>query len=122
VRTDTDLIEHAACILDGEATAIRAGHNHDAQKPSWEGEADAKQAHDDMKETSIALYALAERLPKWRDCATDPPDSDTTVQIFDPKSSEPVWLGYLDGDVWRHVDATQASPTHWAEMPEGPAT
>jgi hypothetical protein len=55
----------------------------------------------------------------WTPVAS-PPDSDTTVLLFDPAASEPVWLGYLDGDTWRFVDGMPAAPTHWAELPAGP--
>jgi hypothetical protein len=40
--------------------------------------------------------------------------------LFDPAASEPVWLGYLDGDTWRFVDGMPAAPTHWTEIPGGP--
>lgn len=50
----------------------------------------------------------------------EPPDSDTTVLLFDPAASEPVWLGYLDGEIWRYVDGMPASPTHYADLPKGP--
>jgi hypothetical protein len=50
----------------------------------------------------------------------DKPDSDTTVLLFDPAASEPVWLGYLDGDTWRFVDGIPAAPTFWSEMLGGP--
>ncbi len=28
---------------------------------------------------------------------------DTTVLLFDPAASEPVWLGYIDSDTWRFI-------------------
>lgn len=56
----------------------------------------------------------------WKPVA-DPPDSDTTVLLFDPAASEPVWLGYLDGATWRFVDGMPAAPTHWSDIPAGPA-
>jgi hypothetical protein len=49
-----------------------------------------------------------------------PPDSDTAVLLFDPAASEPVWLGYLDGDTWRFVDGMPAAPTYWTDVPVGP--
>jgi hypothetical protein len=55
----------------------------------------------------------------WKPVA-EPPDHDTTVLLFDPAASEPVWLGYLDGDAWRFVDGMPATPTHWASLPGGP--
>ena len=56
----------------------------------------------------------------WKPIA-NPPDSDTTVLLFDPAASEPVWLGYLDGDTWRLIDGMPAAPTHWSDIPAGPA-
>jgi len=55
----------------------------------------------------------------WRPVA-EPPDSDTTVLLFDPAASEPVWPGYFDGDVWRTAEGMPATPTLWSEMPGGP--
>jgi hypothetical protein len=55
----------------------------------------------------------------WKPVAS-PPDSDTTVLLFDPAASEPAWLGYLDGDTWCFVDGMPAAPTHWAALPGGP--
>jgi hypothetical protein len=54
----------------------------------------------------------------WKPVA-EPPDSDMTVLLFDPAASEPIWLGYLDGDTWRFIDCMPAEPTHWADMPKG---
>jgi hypothetical protein len=56
----------------------------------------------------------------WKPVA-EPPDSDTTVLLFDPAASEPVWLGYLDGDVWHTAEGMPAVPTHWTDLPNGPA-
>jgi hypothetical protein len=57
----------------------------------------------------------------WKPVAS-PPDSDTTVLLFAPAASEPVWLGYLDGHTWRDAEGYMAMPTHWAALPEGPKT
>jgi hypothetical protein len=62
MRTDIDLVEHAAALLDGEALCTRQSHNVDWQSPTWEGEPEAKAQHDDFKNTSTELYALAERM------------------------------------------------------------
>ena len=56
----------------------------------------------------------------WTKVADRLPDSDTTVMLFDKEASEPVWPGYLDGDMCRYVDGMPAQPTHWADLPEGP--
>lgn len=55
----------------------------------------------------------------WKPVA-EPPDSDTTVLLFDPAASEPVWPGYLDGDVWRTAEGFPAAPTLWTDLPKGP--
>ena len=47
----------------------------------------------------------------------EPPNSDTTVLLFDPAASESVWPGYMDGEMWRYADGMPAAPTHWSEMP-----
>jgi hypothetical protein len=41
--------------------------------------------------------------------------------LFDPAKSEPVWLGYLDGDTWRFIDGMSAAPTHYCDSPQGPS-
>lgn len=62
-----------------------------------------------MRIETITWHPVAER-----------PDSDTTVLLFDPAASEPVWPGYLDSDRWRTAEGMLAAPTFWAEMPGGP--
>lgn len=51
------------------------------------------------------------------------PDSDITVMVeLDTAAgthSEPVWLGYLDGDEWRDVEGSRISVRAWAEPPKG---
>lgn len=53
------------------------------------------------------------------------PDSDTTVHIFAPSLSEPVWLGYwCDGTAqWYSVEGTPLGDAvlSWAEMLKGRA-
>ena len=53
--------------------------------------------------------------------AASPPNSNTTVMLFDPAASEPVWLGYLDGDTRRFIDGMPAAPTHYCDIPKGPS-
>ncbi|MDN4056357.1 hypothetical protein QPK32_25140 [Massilia sp. YIM B02763] len=62
---------------------------------------------------------LVERLV-WKDAA-ELPDVDVTFQLFDPEASEPVWPGYYDGERWVYADGMPATPTHYADMPRGPA-
>ena len=65
---------------------------------------------------------LTDRRKGWIPCAEERPDADTTVLIYCPLASEPVWLGFLDGDTWRLVDgsSTERPVTHWMHLPEGP--
>ena len=67
----------------------------------------------------------------WIPVAECLPDEDETVLVYEPTSSEPVWLGYLNGDTGRWYDVddvddgyrmTSRAVTHWAEMPKGPTT
>jgi hypothetical protein len=55
----------------------------------------------------------------WTPVAS-PPDSDATVLMFDPAASEPVWLGYRDGDTWHFIDGMPAASTFWADIPSCP--
>jgi len=62
--------------------------------------------------------------PLWVSVSQSLPDSDQTVIVYCPESNEPIWLGYLDGDTWRDIDAMpiahQAPVTHWMPLPEPP--
>jgi hypothetical protein len=52
----------------------------------------------------------------------DLPDADTTVQIeLDPASdySEPVFLGFWDGNDWRDVHGSKVEVIAWADLPMG---
>lgn len=59
---DIELLEHAAALLDAEALSLRECHNLNHTNPDWNGEPEAKEAHDDCKNTSTRLYALADRM------------------------------------------------------------
>lgn len=59
MKTNIELIEHAAFLLDNEALTLRERHNLDHRNPDWQSEAEAKAEHDDMKNTATKLYALA---------------------------------------------------------------
>lgn len=52
--------------------------------------------------------------------ASQRPDSDMTVLLFEPGADEPSFLGYHNGEAWCDSDSFRAKPTHWAEMPKGP--
>lgn len=59
---DLNLIEIAACLLDGYALDIRMAHNVNPQAPDWKDEPEAKSMHDQTKDVSDALAELADRL------------------------------------------------------------
>jgi len=59
----------------------------------------------------------------WKSVDEGLPDSDTMVLIACKEGySEPVWMGYHDGETWRDVEATdlQNLVTHWRDLPEEP--
>jgi hypothetical protein len=56
----------------------------------------------------------------WHPVRSCRPDSDMTVLVFDKSMSEPVWPGYLDGDVWRTAEGLAINPSHWCDLPGGP--
>lgn len=74
-----------------------------------------------------AAAILDQETLSWISAAEQLPDSDTTVMVHAPKASEPVWLGYHDGDSWFSVDGSEygneeeliAEVVAWAEMPMG---
>ncbi len=52
--------------------------------------------------------------------ASDPPDDDTTVLLFDPNHSEPVWPGHHSEGQWHYEIGNavrRADPTLWAHFP-----
>jgi hypothetical protein len=58
----------------------------------------------------------------WQDVTKALPDNDRAVLIFERDEVLPVWLGYFDEpNGWRYLGGSSCSPTHWAELPEGPA-
>ena len=66
-------------------------------------------------------FLIERNAMKWNEVKTHMPDGDTTVLVFNKDSNEPVWFGYFDGLYWRDVyGGLLDTPTHWAEMPEGP--
>jgi hypothetical protein len=58
----------------------------------------------------------------WSPVSESLPDSDTTVMIFVPADSEPVWLGFHDGTHWRSIDNMRLRHRvhSWAHLPEPP--
>jgi hypothetical protein len=56
----------------------------------------------------------------WLPVTRELPDDGITVPVHTPKDDEPVFLGFLDGEIWRNVNAEQIEVTHWADLPEPP--
>lgn len=63
--------------------------------------------------------AQGEELITWHDVGEQLPDADITVLVRTHGCEEPVWLGYLDGEVWRDVDGLEITVLRWADMPLG---
>lgn len=58
----------------------------------------------------------------WLEPSEQLPDADETVLLHMPEADEPVWPGYLDGDVWRLSCGGEAPRVaRWAAMPTGEA-
>lgn len=59
----------------------------------------------------------------WQEARVDNlPDADTTVLIeLDPATeySDPVFMGYHDGECWRDVHGVQVDVVSWAHPPAG---
>lgn len=45
------------------------------------------------------------------------PDSDITVLVCMTDQSEPVWLGYHDGEKWLSLEGSEITVTHWSDIP-----
>ncbi len=55
----------------------------------------------------------------WIDVNDSMPDSDETVLVSIKGASEPVWLGYHDGEIWLDVGGEMIEEvTHWTPIPE----
>ena len=68
------------------------------------------------------LWSLRQReLIEWHDVTDQVPDADTTVLIFAPACSEPVWIGWFDGTEWYDTSGCElAGPVlRWAHLPAG---
>lgn len=59
----------------------------------------------------------------WRPVAEGLPDADMCVLIACDTQlhSEPVWIGFHDGECWREAGSEPAFVTHWAQLPGAPA-
>lgn len=58
----------------------------------------------------------------WTPVEESLPDADLVVLVCVPKASEPVWLGYLDGEYWRYIDGTLIESdgikvAGWSDLP-----
>lgn len=67
---------------------------------------------------SVSDGVLGDFVGQWIGVDYALPDSDTTVVINVSDSSEPVWLGFYDGECWRNVEGFPVTVAAWAEMPE----
>lgn len=54
----------------------------------------------------------------WKSVDDELPDADTTVLVCTKGCVEPVWIGYLDGEVWRDIDSVPIVVTHWTDFPQ----
>ncbi len=61
----------------------------------------------------------------WISTGDERPDTARTVLVFHPLwRSGTVWMGFREpSGLWRDTSVMklQPAPTHWAELPEGPA-
>lgn len=60
------------------------------------------------------------RLCRWKDVNQELPDADETVLVATIDNTEPVWLGYYDGERWLDAEGIPVNVSHWAPMPEAP--
>lgn len=67
----------------------------------------------------MSAHATSTVAVQWRP-VSDPPDSDLTVLVHCPQESEPVFVGWLDGDAWRDVHGMRIRVAHWADLPPPP--
>jgi hypothetical protein len=124
------LLNKAAELLEYEAKCLKSSHTLDGV---WQLD-DATDRH--AQQSHKALLKTAGELRqsigvRWIPVAKELPDADTTVLIYNELWNEPVFMGWLDGDMWRSIHAAPlngsakepefAPPTHWAELPEGPS-
>lgn len=79
----------------------------------------ALEVENERLKQSLAIAYDAVAPMEWV-AASDLPDSDTIVLVFNPAEIEPIWLGYYDGAAWYYTDGSPAAPTFWADMPGGP--
>lgn len=61
-KSDIELINEAAAILDGEALALRQSSTIGPDNNDWTGEDDALVTYKHWKQIVDQLYALAERM------------------------------------------------------------
>ena len=73
--------------------------------------------------TQTPLQALAAGVTAdWKLPGREMPDCDTTVLVYCPTAdSEPIWLGYYDGERWLDINDIATPPVAaWAHLPEPP--
>lgn len=57
---------------------------------------------------------------RWIDASAQLPDDDRAVLVHVVDVSDPVWLGYWDGESWRTVEGMRVEVRHWREIPLPP--
>lgn len=80
----------------------------------------ADPCEDRIKSQQEAAERALWRLCRWKDVNKELPDADETVLIATIDNTEPVWLGYYDGERWLDVEGIPVNVSHWAPMPEAP--
>jgi hypothetical protein len=62
------------------------------------------------------------RVFSWKSVEEELPDDETSVLVFAPNDSEPVWIGFHEDGKWRSPCGMPLTHrvTHWAHLPEPP--
>jgi hypothetical protein len=75
-----------------------------------------------INEEFVTAARAGRQAIEWIPVGRQLPDADTTVLVATRGCNEPVWLGYYGDGQWFDIDATRIQVTHWAQLPESPAT
>lgn len=59
---DVALLRRAAELIEADATDLRRCHNVNPQQPDWNGEPEARAAHDEALGIAVGLHMLANRI------------------------------------------------------------
>lgn len=55
---------------------------------------------------------------EWRDASVTLPDDEETVIIHTLDGD--VWIGFVDGGIWRNVAFDEMTVLHWMPFPQPP--